>query len=142
MEWITIFTILSIVLVGFWFWKRRTPKESYWKKMGVYEISREKSANFLHFANTKKHRFVTMCEEYATVPESVPMYGNYIMGSPILNIKDPDLLRQILVKDFDSFVDRQPAFMAKLTDTPTDRVDVLYKQISKDLCLQGCEMAA
>ena len=33
-------------------------------------------------------------------------YGTYFLGEPILVVKDPDLAKRILVKDFDDFVDR------------------------------------
>ena len=32
--------------------------------------------------------------------------GWFLFGQPVLNIQDPELLRQIMVKDFNSFVER------------------------------------
>ncbi len=36
----------------------------------------------------------------------VSIYGKYFMTRPQLMVKDPEIARQILVKDFDHFTDR------------------------------------
>ena len=47
-----------------------------------------------HLANLhKKHASERYC-------------GWFLFGQPVLNINDPELLRQIMVKDFNSFVER------------------------------------
>ena len=35
------------------------------------------------------------------------MFGTYFLNTPILGIGDPELAKQILVKDFNHFVNRQ-----------------------------------
>jgi hypothetical protein len=44
---------------------------------------------------------------------------------PTLTIRDPELIRQILVKDFDHFVDRQENLF-KLSTGKTDQVTLFF----------------
>ena len=43
------------------------------------------------------------------------MSGLYLLGKPVLVINDLDLIRLIMVKDFDHFVDRQDKNLDRLT---------------------------
>nr|AIL94151.1 cytochrome P450 CYP3026A3 [Tigriopus japonicus] len=43
-------------------------------------------------------------------------YGNYIFGAPNLMICDPEMAKQIMVKDFDHFVNRQAEDFIKLLE--------------------------
>ena len=54
--------------------------------------------------------------------EGLNYYGVYLMGKPALTVKDPELIRRILVKDFDHFVDRQENIFEKMTSSKTDQV--------------------
>ena len=49
-------------------------------------------------------------------------YGVYFLGNPSFTIRDPELLRRILVKDFDHFVDRQKNVFAEVSRSKTDEV--------------------
>ena len=40
-------------------------------------------------------------------------YGTYMFGKPVLNVNNPDLIKEILVKDFNKFVDRNDTNMLK-----------------------------
>ena len=56
----------------------------------------------------KRHILDVMKEHYHLFPtESV--YGIYSLTKPTLVIKDPEIVRQIFVKDFNSFTDRDPS---------------------------------
>jgi hypothetical protein len=50
------------------------------------------------------------------------VYGSYIMALPVYNIADPELIRRVLVKDFDHFVDRQDDRLKEMTRSKTDEV--------------------
>ena len=41
------------------------------------------------------------------------VHGWFLLGKPALSINDPELLKQIQVKDFNHFVDRMEVNMAK-----------------------------
>ena len=49
-------------------------------------------------------------------------YGVYFLGAPSYSIRDPELIRRILVKDFDHFVDRQENIFATFSNSKTDEV--------------------
>jgi hypothetical protein len=42
---------------------------------------------------------------------SEAVYGWFIMGKPVLGVNSLDLVKNILVKDFNSFVDRTSTFV-------------------------------
>lgn len=52
------------------------------------------------------------------------VYGTFMLCNPCLVVKDPDLIKQVLVKDFHHFIDRtSDAFIKKLSGkTLTDRI--------------------
>ena len=45
--------------------------------------------------------------------QKLPFYGGYFLHRPILLVKDVNLVRHILVKDFDHFVDRSSGRTAR-----------------------------
>ena len=62
--------------------------------------------------------------------KGLPYYGLYFLTSKILMIKDPDLIRQVMIKDFEYFVDRNSEANTKLL-SGTSRTDVIWmKQMS------------
>lgn len=44
---------------------------------------------------------------YPAFPSQIRMYGFFDMSVPVLNVCDPELIKQITVKDFDHFVDHR-----------------------------------
>ena len=51
------------------------------------------------------------------------VYGTYVLGKPCLNVKNVESIRHILVKDFNSFVDRNdPNFNKMLDGGKTDQL--------------------
>jgi len=40
-----------------------------------------------------------------------PVYGYFLMGKPVLGINDLELVKNVLVKDFNNFVDRNAAVL-------------------------------
>ncbi|XP_043511352.1 probable cytochrome P450 6a20 isoform X1 [Frieseomelitta varia] len=79
---------------------------SFWKSRGV---PGPKPAFF--FGNTMEHMFARISlaqylkklyEEY----KNEPMVGLYMRRSPVLVLKDPELIKDVLIKDFPIFSDR------------------------------------
>ena len=54
------------------------------------------------------------------------VFGTYVLGLPIYNIRDPEMIRRILVKDFDHFVDRQKNEVRKVSRSKTDEVNCTF----------------
>lgn len=96
------------ILVGvfglvFWFVKRTY---TYWERRG-FKVVPGKSYLFGHFRKTVLQKeFVG--DEVKNLYNSTnePFVGIYSVLKPILMIRDPELIRSVLVKDFAHFTDR------------------------------------
>ena len=76
-----------------------------WEKLGIpYEEGHFPygSFNIGVISNMYKH----LPEYHLKHCASSPYFGWFMFGQPVLNITDPEILRSILVKDFNSFVER------------------------------------
>ena len=62
-----------------------------------------------------KHISVIIEENYVKFKDE-KVYGTYLLGKAVLNINDPELIRHIMVKDFNHFVDREHSTQKKLTE--------------------------
>ena len=61
-----------------------------------------------------------------------PVYGWFILGKPVLGINNLELIKNILVKDFNNFVDRTPAIFQEAFKSggDLDKVRIFYKSTS------------
>ncbi|CAD6240455.1 GSCOCT00014160001.2-RA-CDS, partial [Cotesia congregata] len=83
-----------------------TRKFKYWKKHGVTEITPTPFVgNFGDCLMTKKSsgQWLRDIHEWSS---GLPYMGFYIFDRPCLLIRDPELVKNILVKDFNTFPDR------------------------------------
>lgn len=96
--------ILVIVLLGLLYWKLKQP-HYYWTKLGV----KQEDPLFLvgNIAGTlfKRTPFNETIKRIYNAHPDEKYVGSYLFLQPTLVIRDPDLLKQIMVKEFDSFVD-------------------------------------
>ena len=101
-----------------------TKKFDYWTKRGVYQIKPSfpfgTSAAIFTLKNHLNDDMLKQDEE----TKNLPYYGSYFLRAPILMVKDPEILRHIMVKDFDAFVDRNSSNVQnmKKTETLTDKI--------------------
>jgi len=79
---------------------------------------------------TKSKAGMDIFLDHAKQAGDLPYYGIYFFGGPFLILKDPDLIRQVTIKDFDYFVDRNSAKFAKMLDGSTKTDQIWNKQIS------------
>ncbi|KAG8039642.1 hypothetical protein G9C98_000371 [Cotesia typhae] len=83
-----------------------TRKFNYWKKRGVTEITPTPFVgNFGDCLMTKKSsgQWLRDIHEWSS---GLPYMGFYIFDKPCLLIRDPELVKNILVRDFNTFPDR------------------------------------
>ena len=86
-----------------------------WQKEGVPN-DKPSFPNGTHsFLSGKKHLNDFAFEDYKKfkMEQGHRVHGWFLMGKPALSINDPELLKQIQVKDFNHFVDRMEVNMAK-----------------------------
>ena len=91
---------LSILISFLTFWIHR--KLNYWSEKGIpqTEVKWPWNDEFL----TKKKHLNDLYLEHSKTFKNVPFYGTYFLVQPQLVITDPDIVKQIFVKDFDNFV--------------------------------------
>src|SRR5699024_6522675 len=80
-------------------------KYSYWSSRGVGgpKPSLLKLGNTLQIAGQD----CPPTDEIALVQQHGKVYGTYLLFSPTLTVADPDIIKQVLVKDFNIFADRR-----------------------------------
>jgi cytochrome P450 family 6 len=97
------YLILAVPIIIYFLIKRRY---NYWKNCGFIQIEPEFPFGNLKGVGTK----ITSCEaldvHYKKYKTKAPVVGIYSFFTPNLMVTDPELLKNILVRDFTSFTDR------------------------------------
>ncbi|KAJ6645702.1 Cytochrome P450 6k1 [Pseudolycoriella hygida] len=99
-----ITSVVAIFAICFYFRFKLT----YWKRRGVQQLSNT-SYIFGNFKDAVLFRTAPgwhMGELYRSAKSDLPYVGFYIFHKPCLLIRDPKIIKQMLVKDFDNFSDR------------------------------------
>ena len=113
--------LLLVATLALVFYFNHVKNYNRWKKAGIPHP--EPSFPFgtiKEVATQKKHFNVMMKEQYKQFNAKV--YGLYLNNRPVLVVNDPDIAKQIMVKDFNNFVDRQPNRRPKFVGD-TDKVE-------------------
>ena len=102
---IVVFNIVALATI----YLRMTKSFGFFKKRGVPEVPShfpfgcdEAAKMFM-----AKISFLEITKTIYKQYKKLPMVGYISMGTPVLIVNDLDLIKQILVKDFDHFVDRR-----------------------------------
>ena len=86
----------------------------YWTKIGVFQTKPTFPFGTLSAFFTKQEAFIDFAKRQGDEAGNRPFYGGYFLLSPVLFLKDVDLVKQVTVKDFDHFVDRNSSTMKKI----------------------------
>ncbi|KAJ3652765.1 hypothetical protein Zmor_018702 [Zophobas morio] len=85
-----------------------TKNYNFWKSRNVpYEKPVFLFGSFYNIVRRKEHILERLCNIYNQFP--TPYVGMFIFHQPVLLIRSPDLLKKILVKDFNKFPNRKIA---------------------------------
>ena len=108
-----------LLVLGYW-WLCR--KWQFWKNQGIKGPTPSLPAgNFGAILSMKVHLLDWLINLYHQFPEE-KIVGIYSVHQPVMVVNDPELARQLLVKDFNHFVDRDTEEnVAKLFPGETDR---------------------
>ena len=126
--WLEI--LLGIFLLLLVFWKFMTLKWDFWTKQGVYQIKPKFPAGSMPEVFTRAKAFNDILMEHCKETKDLPFYGLYVLRDPVLILQDPILIKQVLVKDFDSFVDREKTFTSKIAKTQQLADKIWVNQLS------------
>ncbi|KAL7297660.1 hypothetical protein TKK_0009326 [Trichogramma kaykai] len=100
-----ILTLVGIAVLGIYYYL--TSNFDFWKKRGV--VGPQPQALFGNFKDIlfgKAHIALLVKKFYDAYPDE-PMIGMYApRGKPILVLKDPDCIKDVLIKDFNVFSNR------------------------------------
>lgn len=102
-----ILALLLTIVIALYTWVQRN--YNYWNKKNVPFIKPD-----LFFGNIKdmilgRNGSAIVMEKLYKAHESSPIVGIYVLNKPALLIRDPELIKKILVKDFNKFPNRYAA---------------------------------
>ncbi len=106
-----LFALLFTVVIGALIYKLFfAPQNNFWKKYGVRQIDTSAAAGPLDIILGRKS--MSDCDDYAysQLGPCEKYCGILENGLPMLLVKDMEVLKGILIKDFDHFVDRRQFF--------------------------------
>ena len=121
--WLEIVLCL-LALFSLLYWKV-TKNYNFWSSKGVYQLkpSFPFGSMWAMFSQSRhfNDEFLSHINEDT---KDLPYYGVYFLSDPVLIIKDADMAKQILVKSFDHFVDRNMSQMDALKESTlvTDQI--------------------
>ncbi|XP_075213388.1 putative cytochrome P450 6a14 [Lycorma delicatula] len=106
MEFITITTaLLGIVMVYLVYWLS-SKKANYWKEKGVPCTNSFPIIGSMTDVILGKTNFVQLLADLYNEYKNEKYFGIFMFHAPVLVIRDPELISQVLIKDFSFFQDR------------------------------------
>lgn len=118
-----LITLVSVVVL------KLKKARSFWKEHGVAHLPMESFGGSIGMSDIlfKRKHMLTLFREHYHMLHNEKIYGIYSLFRPSLVIKDPDIVRQIFVKDFNSFTDRDPEKRLEVTFGKRRSVDTYWK---------------
>ena len=101
---------------------------NYWSSQGVHTIKPSFPVGSFKSMTTRK---IAIHEELAQLTketQGLPYFGGYLMKAPIFVIQDPEIVRQVMIKDFDNFVDRRSGRMMEQFRQSDKLADQIFAQ--------------
>lgn len=99
-------TIIFLIILIFYFYARY--KLHYWTRRGIQQLSNI-DIIFGNFKNAILFRTAPgwhLGQLYRAAKLNSPYVGFYIFHKPCLLLRDPEIIKQILIRDFEDFSDR------------------------------------
>lgn len=107
-----VLIVVSALLVYFWF----KHKFSFWEKRGFMFVPPKIPMGTVGEMNISKHSSEVLKKYYDDFKGKTPAVGMYFLTQPVLMPLEPELVKDILVRNFDSFHDR--GFYSNPRDDP------------------------
>ncbi|XP_055852793.1 probable cytochrome P450 6a20 [Episyrphus balteatus] len=97
------YLLIAVVSLGYYYFKQRL---SYWKRRGIpHDEPNFPAGNLKEHPKLKHMRDITS-ENYHKYKGTGPFGGFFFFLSPAVILYDLDLIRDVLIKDFNNFTDR------------------------------------
>lgn len=120
--------VATVALICLWFKK----KFSYWEKLGFPSVAGKFPFGSVRGMGTKIHFSELLQKFYGENKGKAPAVGFYLLTQPVLLPTEPELVKDIFVRNFDSFHDRGFYFNEK-DDPLSNHLFFLSGQKWKDL---------
>ena len=120
--------LTSISAITFLFYWYITKNWNYWKSKNVLQMDPSFPFGSLPAFFTKSAAISDVLKEHALKSRGHSFYGIYFLRQPFLVITDPDLIKQITIKDFDYFVDRMSGTLKDLFFGGNTRTAKIWRQ--------------
>jgi len=84
-------------------------KRGYWRKLGIFTLEKNNFPIFGHLISAMQMKELawTPTDKVYKEHKDKKYIGSYLFWSPGLLITDPEIVKQVTIKDFDHFVDRR-----------------------------------
>ncbi|GAB0089365.1 Cytochrome P450 [Sergentomyia squamirostris] len=101
-----ILALVSLVVTGMWWWQKSC--QTFWDRHGVSYIPGPPWIGVIKETMLYRKSFGDLFLELYNHPQfkDEPTTGVYFFHKPSLIIRHPEIIKNILVKDFQNFVDR------------------------------------
>ena len=107
-----------------------TKKFDYWTKRGVYQFKPSFPFGSMKAFFTQSEHLNDLMLRHAKEAKGLPFYGAYFLRAPLLFLTDAEMIKQITIKDFDYFVDRNASNFAGVKKTNQLADKILMEQMS------------
>ncbi|KAG5670375.1 hypothetical protein PVAND_000645 [Polypedilum vanderplanki] len=107
---IYLIIIWVVIFLGYFIYKKATKNAKFFEKQGVpFKKPLPFVGNSLRLLMKKENMIESLMDYYEKFKHS-SVYGVFSMNVPFFVITDPELIKQITIKDFDSFVNHDKSF--------------------------------
>ena len=120
--------VLTSSFLALIFYLYITKNWNYWKRKNVLQMDPSFPFGSLPAFFTKSAAISDVLRDHAAKSRGLPFYGIYFLRQPFLVITDPDLIKQITIKDFDYFVDRMSGTLKDLFFGGNTRTAKIWRQ--------------
>ncbi|NP_001165997.1 cytochrome P450 6AQ8 [Nasonia vitripennis] len=99
--------LLSSLLVGIYLYFTRNFK--YWQKRGIKQVPPTALFGNIGAPLLGQKPFIKLLSDMYKAGEDEPYIGYYVLDKPFLLLRDPELIKYVLIKDFNNFPNRVAA---------------------------------
>lgn len=108
LQTIFLFCVVLFLLYLFLKWKL-----TYWQRNGIAYLPAKTPLGFITLRKSKKHISLRIADIYEQFKNQAEMSGIYFFVEPVLLINSCDLVKNVLIKDFQCFQDRRTFYNEK-----------------------------
>ncbi|XP_059612263.1 probable cytochrome P450 9f2 [Phlebotomus argentipes] len=133
MIWLVLIVAI-VALTTFWMWKKAAKKRKFFEDKGIKVNKPRFFLMTMYKLLTKQMGIVDMIQGlYNEVSGGEKVVGFYDGNTPILMLKDPDVIKRLAVKEFEHFQDRRDFINEEMDPLFGNSLFVLKEQKWRDM---------